>query len=86
MISLSAIVITLSIVLSMIQQINYIIAWKAIKDAAHQLAKDGPTNPSYAFVTTYNEFDTILFLIRKCGIPLSHLAAITLVPYRFLLL
>jgi hypothetical protein len=35
-ISLSAIVITLSIILSMMQQVNYIIAWKAIKVAAYE--------------------------------------------------
>ncbi|ERF71206.1 hypothetical protein EPUS_07889 [Endocarpon pusillum Z07020] len=64
LISLSAIVITLSTVLSMIQQINYIVAWMAIKDAAYLNAGDRQSNPSYAFITTYNELDTIVFLIR----------------------
>jgi hypothetical protein len=64
-ISLSAIVIILSIILSMIQQINYLIAWNAIKVAAYENAKARSNNPSYALVSTYNEFDTILFLIRK---------------------
>ncbi|KAF7512792.1 hypothetical protein GJ744_000359 [Endocarpon pusillum] len=64
MISLSAIVITLSTVLSMIQQVNYIVAWMAIKDAAYMNAVGRQRNPSYAFVTTYNELDTIVFLIR----------------------
>jgi len=66
-ISLSAIVITLSIILSMMQQVNYIIAWKAIKIAAYENAKARSSNPSYALISTYNEFDTILFLIRKSG-------------------
>lgn len=49
----------------MVQQINYIVAWKAIRDAAYQSAMIHWTNPSYAFVSTYNELDTILFLIRE---------------------
>lgn len=65
-ISLSAIVITLGTVLSMIQQINYIIAWKAIKEAAYLNAVARQRNQSYAFITTYNELDTIVFLIREC--------------------
>ncbi len=49
----------------MIQQINFIVAWKAIRDAAYQSALAHRANPSYAFVSTYNEFDTILFVIRE---------------------
>jgi hypothetical protein len=49
----------------MIQQINYIVAWKAIKDAAWESTLAHLANPSYAFIGTYNELDTILFLIRK---------------------
>lgn len=49
----------------MIQQVNFIVAWKAIRDAAYQNALAHLDNPSYAYVSTYNELDTILFLIRE---------------------
>jgi hypothetical protein len=48
----------------MVQQVHYIIAWKAIRDAAWQTAMAHFTNASYAFISTFNMFDTILFLLR----------------------
>ena len=64
-ISLSAIMIILSIILSMMQQINYIITWKAIKDAAYESAMPCWLSPSNALMSTCKEFDTIVFLIRE---------------------
>lgn len=48
----------------MIQQINYIVTWKAIRDAAFDRAIVNLDNP---FISTYNLLDTICFLTRESG-------------------
>jgi hypothetical protein len=51
--------------MSMIQQIHFIVAWKAIRDATYQIALAYMQNSTYLFVSTFNELDTTLFLIRE---------------------
>lgn len=65
MISLAAIVIGLSIFLSMMQQVHYIIRWRDIVEAIYENAKLAAENDSYAVVSSFNVFDTVLSLIRR---------------------
>jgi hypothetical protein len=49
----------------MIQQVNFIVTWKAIRDAGYENAVAHWKDPSYAFVGTYNDLDTTVSLIRE---------------------
>lgn len=66
-ISLGAIVIFISIAMLMIQEVHYIIHWKHIRDVAYKEAVAHADNPSWAYISTYNKLDTIVFLIREFG-------------------
>jgi hypothetical protein len=64
-IPMAAIVISVGIVCSMSQQVHFIVSWKDIRDAAYESAVNNPIGSAATFMSTYNETDTNLFLIRK---------------------
>ena len=48
----------------MIQQINFIVNWKKIRDAEYSNAQQLAQNPSAVIVGQFTDLDTVLFVAR----------------------